>query len=277
MSAAAANPTSQPARATRLTLMSCNVRCSPAPDGVNAWELRRQWCVQLMRTTKPDIIAAQEVHADQFEYLCAHLKPYAWHTMSDEPHVARPVNTIWYRRTRFALVGAGGYFLSATPHVCGSKAWDSSLPRLAVWVLLRDRRNGALLRVIATHLDHIGHTARVEQARMLCDDADAYPGHVPQLLLGDMNADAHHPAIHLLCARGWQDTYEAVHHTRTPGPTFHGFAGPRYVPQVPDDKIDWIFMRGPLRAVRAAILNNAFDGYYPSDHYFVTATVEYQC
>lgn len=265
MSAAVANPTKQRARATCLTLMTCNVRCSPATDGVNAWELRRHRGVQLLRKTKPDGITAQNVHADQFAYLCAQLELYAWHTISDEPQEARPVNTIWYRRARFALVGAGGYFLSATLHVCGSTAWDSRLSRLAVWVLLRERRHGALLRVVATHRDHIGHPARVEHARVRCDDAHAYPGHVPYVLLGDMNAAAHPPAIQRLCARGRQDTYEGVHHTRTPRPTFHDVAGPRYVPTIPDETTGWIFMRGPLRGVRAARVNDAFDGYYPSD------------
>ncbi len=269
-------------RGACLRVLSCNVRCSPAQDGANAWELRRALCLRVIKNATPDIIAAQEVHADQFACIMEGLRGYAWHSMDDEPGVARPVNTIWYRRARFDLQGAGGYFLSATPHVCGSKSWDSSLPRLAVWVLLRDRKNGARVRVIATHLDHIGHEARVQQARLLCEDAERYPEGVPQILLGDMNADAHHPALQTLLARGWRDSYEAVHHTLTPGFTFHAFLGPRYPASlrpgdVLDDKIDWILTRGALQARTAHIVQDECNGTFPSDHYFLSSTLEYTC
>ena len=38
--------------------------------------------------------------------------------------------------------------------------------------------------------------------------------------------------------------------------------------------MDWIFARGEVRTVDAAIVTDSVDGRFPSDHYFVSATVE---
>ncbi len=143
--------------------------------------------------------------------------------------------------------------------------------RLANWVRLADRATGAEFRVVNTHLDHVSQLARENQARLIVEDAAAYPDGYPQLLTGDMNVDWANPAIALFRRGGWADTYAAVHGTENPGHTFHAFQGPAFVSDI--GKMDWIFSRGAVTVAAAEVITDSQGGRFPSDHYFVAATV----
>jgi endonuclease/exonuclease/phosphatase family metal-dependent hydrolase len=141
--------------------------------------------------------------------------------------------------------------------------------RLATWVLLRERGSGALWRVVNTHLDHVSQRARVGQARVLARDCRVWPDEVCQVLTGDMNCDSRNRAIAVLRRAGFRDTYEAVHGTADPGYTFHRFEGPAFESRT--GKMDWVLVRGRARVTAAEVVQDAVEGRYPSDHYFVTA------
>lgn len=50
--------------------------------------------------------------------------------------------TLIYRKERLELVESGTFWQSETPDVAGSKSWDRSLPRIAIWAVFRDRKAG---------------------------------------------------------------------------------------------------------------------------------------
>lgn len=256
-----------------MRVLSCNVRYSGAPDGANAWPYRRALCADVIRSRAPDVICFQELSREQHEYLRDALPEYDAHAMVDRPDGQSPQNAVLWLRSRFAATSAGGYWLSETPHVSGSKSWDSNNIRQAVWVRLVLKGSGLEVRVVGTHLDHRGQLAREEQARLINEDAVAYPIDYRQVLCGDMNAVADNPAIRSFLNAGWRDTYEIVHGEANPGNTFHNFRGPQF--QEPVGKIDWILVRGRLGAVAAEIICDERDGRYPSDHYFVGADIEF--
>ena len=89
------------------------------------------------------------------------------------------------------------------------------------------------------------------------------------MLTGDMNCDTRNRAIAVLRRAGFRDTYEKVHGTADPGHTFHKFEGPAHEGRV--GKMDWVLVRGPVQVAAAEVVQDAIDGRYPSDHYFVTA------
>jgi len=253
-----------------IRVMSCNVRCYGAQDGPNHWDRRKDVCVEVMLSRTPHVICCQEVWAPQFADLCARLDGYAHHGMVDTATGGDPVNTIFYRRDRFRLISAGGYWLSRTPHVAGSSDWESRCIRLANWVRLEDRDSGRELRVVNTHLDHVSQRAREEQARVINEDAAAYPPDYAQVLAGDMNAGASNGAIAIFKGAGWRDACEGFSEAGPDVRTFHAFG----TKEGPAERIDWIFLRGPLRATAAEVVRDTPDGRYPSDHYFVVAEVE---
>ena len=255
-----------------MNIITCNIRCFGGDDGDDHWVHRKDYCARIIREQHPDLIGFQEMWRQQFDDLLPLFPEYGWYTLADEARSLHPMNTIFYRQDLFQLVSQGGYWLSPTPHVPGSLGWDSACVRLAAWVRLTEKASGSEFRFVNTHLDHLGQQARENQARIVNEDADAYPSDYPQLLSGDMNCAAGNPAIDTFLTGGWQDTYTEIYGTEDPGPTFHNFQGPDFNGNL--GKIDWIFCRGALRATAAKIIRNHDQGRYPSDHYFVTTEVE---
>jgi len=254
-----------------MNILTCNIRYFGAKDGENAWPYRKELCAEVIRSRSPHVICFQEMWAEQFDDLAGAFGEFESFAMADEPTNRRPMNAIFYRRDAFRRVSAGGYWLSETPHVPGSRSWASACVRLANWVRLEDRATGAEFRVVNTHLDHVSQLARENQARLIVEDAAAYPDSYPQLLTGDMNCDRTNPAIAVFRAGGWADTYAAIHGTEDPGHTFHAFQGPSHVSDI--GKMDWVFRRGDVSVTAAEVIADAQDGRFPSDHYFVGATV----
>jgi endonuclease/exonuclease/phosphatase family metal-dependent hydrolase len=251
--------------------MTCNIRYFGAPDGENHWTYRRNLCAEVIRSRSPHVICFQEVAREQFLDLARAFPDHATFGTVDEPQGHNPVNAIFYRRDAFELISAGAYWLSQTPHIAGTRSWDSDCVRLANWVYLLELGSRHEFRVINTHLDHVSQVARENQARLLTEDAGAYADAFPQLLTGDMNCDTTNRAIAILQEGGWRDTYGAVHGPEDPGHTFHRFLGPAFSSSV--GKMDWIMARGGVTVLGAEVVRDAQDGRFPSDHYFVSAEV----
>ncbi len=255
-----------------MKVLTCNIRYFGADDGENNWPHRKELCAEVIHAQAPDIICFQEMCTEQFTDLSASLAEYCWFAVCDQPLGRRPPNCIFYRSKAYTVISASGYWLSEQPHVAGSKSWQSSCVRLANWVRLEDRATGTEFRVLNTHLDHISQAARENQARLLVEDSVAYPQDYPQILTGDMNCDFRNPAIDILKDGGWSDTYGCVHGAEYPGHTYHAFHGPRYDSKI--GKMDWIFTRGKIAALDAGVITDSLNGRFPSDHYFVSATLD---
>jgi endonuclease/exonuclease/phosphatase family metal-dependent hydrolase len=249
--------------------MTCNIRTSLANDGDNDWENRKSLCADVIRSRSPHIICFQEMTAEQAQFFSEELNDFSWVGALDEPSGGGPVNSIFFSREVFALTSSGSYWLSKTPHICGSKSWNSAGVRLATWARLRLKAVHCDFKVINTHLDHVSQKARVRQAKMIASDARAYAPDFPQVLTGDLNCDFTNKAIRVLRGAGFEDTYERAHGTLDPGTTFHRFRGNAFEARI--GKMDWIMTRGGLKTLGAEIVRDHEGGRYPSDHYFVTA------
>ena len=255
-----------------MKILTCNIRVFSAQDGNNGWSYRKDICAKVIRDQAPDIICFQEMQYPQFVDLSLALPNYESYGMVDAPTGRNPVNCIFYRADQYVKISASGFWLSETPHIAGSKSWDSSCVRIANWVRLEDRTTGVEFRVVNTHLDHISQAARENQARLIVEDALAYPENYPQLLTGDMNCDCTNPAIGKFKTGGWSDTYRAVHGTENPGLTYHAFQGDQFDRGI--GKMDWIFAKGAVKTIDAKIMTDSIDGRFPSDHYFISATID---
>ncbi|NLW50238.1 MAG: endonuclease/exonuclease/phosphatase family protein [Candidatus Brocadiaceae bacterium] len=255
-----------------IRVMTCNVRCRGDWDRENHWDLRREACAEVMRSRRPDVICCQEVRPEQYVDLREALPEFDTYALPERPGSRDGVNALFWRRDRFELACGSGYWLSETPHVPGSKSWDSKYIRLANWVRLVERATKRELRVVSTHLDNVGQTARERQASLVNEDAAAYPADYPQVLAGDMNASATNPAIETYRRAGWRDACDGFSEAGPGHRTYHAFgANP---PDWPE-RIDWIFVRGPLRSTEAQIVRDTPGGRYPSDHYFVLVELDW--
>jgi endonuclease/exonuclease/phosphatase family metal-dependent hydrolase len=256
-----------------MRVLTCNVRYSAAKDGENNWMCRKELCLRGVRQQNADLICCQEMSAEQQRAFAIGLPEYEWFGMVDLPHNDTPVNSIFYRRERFRRISVGGYWLSKTPHIPGSSSWDSSVVRLCNWLRLVDLPTGREFRLVNTHIDHISQPARVHQMGMILEEAKAYLPDYPQILTGDLNCNASNAVIKAILKAGWVDSYQAIHGVLNPGNTFHAFHGPDDPNQ--SGKIDWIFTRGDVQARAAEIITIQENGRYPSDHYFISADLEW--
>jgi endonuclease/exonuclease/phosphatase family metal-dependent hydrolase len=272
----------KPAGAAHRVISANILLASPAHDGTPAaWVNRRDLCIKVLRDHNPDMICMQEVLRNQAEDLAKAFDEYQQFGfpgpyMDKNPTGYHGVtkNVIMFRKKRYEMTSAGGFWLSETPLIAGSVSWDALRGRHINWVRLRDRDSGKEFRLIDTHFDHKGQTARENQARMINEESAQYADDFVQILAGDFNAHADNPAIKALVSGGWVDAYKQIHGEEDPGRTYHALKGPAYKDKNKTGKggrIDFIFYKGPVQTTAAEILKDHDGDRYPSDHYFLMA------
>jgi len=274
---AALAPASVQAAAPETRVMTFNLRYATAPDGENAWEKRKELLADTIREFHPDLLGTQEVLALQADYVVEHIKGYTLVGVGrDDGKRGGEFSSIFYKSSRYEPIDSGTFWLSETPDKPGSKSWDSSLPRIATWVKLRDRDNGNReICFLNTHWDHRGNQARIESAKMIRKWVADHAAGTPTIVTGDLNVNPDHPGYRTLTGTEGsgpvlRDAYRLVH----PEPvadeaTFNGFNGTRR-----GKRIDFILCTSEWTPREAAINYANKDGRYPSDHYPVTAVLE---
>lgn len=261
-------------------ILCCNIRVALDEDekaGVG-WSVRKDICLEIIKSKNPDIISLQEVlkvHADDFKKYFPSYQLFGFDGPEMDPHptgyfgIAK--NPILFSKDRYELLTGGTYWLSETPLVAGSKSWDTARARHANWVRLRDKISGKQLRVINLHLDHISNEAKIKQAKMVVDESAQYQPDFNQLLTGDFNTKFNSDVLKSVRDGGWKESYETIHGEGEAGHTGHEFQGANYVKGPSKGRIDYIWYRGKLKPVQATIIKDAVNGKYPSDHFFMQA------
>jgi endonuclease/exonuclease/phosphatase family metal-dependent hydrolase len=265
-------------------ILCCNIRVALPEDEKtgNGWKARKDICADIIRKQNADIICLQEVMREQNEDMKKALPgffsfgfegPEMDEFMDNDYHFIAK-NPIFFSTKRYELLSAGGFWLSETPLVAGSKSWDTARARHTNWVRLRDKKSGQQIRVVNLHLDHVSQPARENQTKMVLQEAAQYQPNLHQIFTGDFNAGGTNKVHELIRTAGWADTYAAIHGADEPGFTVHEFQGDDYVKKAKGKKIDFIYTKGTAEAKSATIIKDNVNGHYPSDHYFVSAEVE---
>ena len=138
-------------------VMSFNIRYGTANDGINRWDLRKEFLVETIRNFDPDLLGTQETLASQKDYLAQAFPQYeAVAAGRDDGKLAGEMAALFYRRDRFEPIEQGHFWLSQSPATVGSKGWDAALPRVATWVKLKDLRSpdAKPILFLNAHLDH---------------------------------------------------------------------------------------------------------------------------
>ncbi len=248
-------------------VMSFNIRFGTANDGENHWDKRKKNVITTILDAKPDLLGTQEVLPFQAAYLKENLKDYSYVGRSRENRESGEQCGILIRSNRFDILEQGHFWLSETPNVPGSKSWDSSLPRMASWVKLFDRRAKSVFYFVNTHFDHRGVIAREKSAQVIVDRAKRFERSVPVVITGDFNTDSTTKPYQLLSSN-FVDTFQKLHPDAKETGTFGGFQG-----RTDGARIDFIFSSENITVVEAGIDRREFEGRNPSDHYPVTCVL----
>jgi endonuclease/exonuclease/phosphatase family metal-dependent hydrolase len=261
-------------------IVSANIRVD-LPDDEKAgvgWSIRKDITSKILHVHKPDIICLQEVLKGQNEDMKKMFPNFQ--SLGFEGPEMDPIptgyhgiakNPIMFLKSKYELIAAGTYWLSETPHLGGSKSWDTGRARHVNWVRLLDKKEGKQFRVVNVHLDHLSQSAREKQTALLLEETTQYDSSFPQILAGDFNADASNNVINMIKNQDWIDSYIKVHGEGEPGFTGHGFKGKANVSK--KGRIDFVFTRGLVTPTSASIIKDDIGGRYPSDHFFISTEV----
>lgn len=266
-----------------VNVLCCNIRVALDEDEKKGfgWNSRKEACIQIIKSQHPDVIGFQEVLKVQFEDLKNGLKDY--HGVNfDGPEMDAhkegyhgiAKNPIFYSKKRFDLIAAGSYWLSETPLVAGSMSWGTARARNMSWVRLYDKISKKEFRFISLHLDHVNNEAKLAQINMVLEESAQYPADFPQILVGDFNAKESSKIIQKVLQSGWKDSFVEANGDLNPGATVHSFKGLDDPKKEQRNKIDFIFTKANIKSVSSKVIRDQYKGVLPSDHYFLSASLE---
>ncbi|WP_293301988.1 endonuclease/exonuclease/phosphatase family protein [Pedobacter sp. UBA4863] len=269
------------AAGAKFRVLTANIRVDLKEDEAKGlgWKQRRDFCIEVIKKYKPDLVGFQEVFYQQAIDLRKAFKDY-YFLGYDGPEMAGVTeyagiakNPLLIKKSRFELLSVGSYWLSETPNVAGSESWGTYRARHVNYAILRDQVNGKDFRFINTHLTTKTTDTKVKQVAMIVADSKQYKERFPQILTGDFNSSPTSEPIKLATDNQFIDEFKIINGTQNAEATGHGFLGEKYqeVKGKAGNRIDYIFTRGDIKATTCALIKDKKNDMYPSDHFFMYA------
>jgi endonuclease/exonuclease/phosphatase family metal-dependent hydrolase len=261
--------------------MTFNVRNESQDTGANAWAKRRPLVAQVINSFNPDVVGLQESSGDNQLRELDSLSPGLRLVIVQDQGQGRR-NSILYRTGRFAVNAAGIFWYSNTPDVF-STHWGNSYPRSCTWVRFIEKGTGRAFYHFNTHLDHESENSRLRSIQMLTTRIAARKHRDPFMVTGDFNSHESSAVLRYLRGGAIQDV-DGVEMPANPVPLVESFRVAR--PDATDvgtshpfngktsgRKIDYVFTHGSFQVQSAEIVTTNDNGFYPSDHFPVTAVL----
>ena len=259
-----------------VSVLSFNIRFDNPTDGPDRWKHRRRAVTRLIDGTA-DIAGLQEARRCPLGYLVRHLRRFKWVGVGrNDGRRKGEYAPIFYRRERFERGDRGTFWMSTTPDEAGSTSWGSSRPRIATWVVLRERATGRELLVVNVHLDHKSPEARAEGAKVIRKRIALLAEGRPVVLTGDFNdgpaGAAHATLTDPSPADGGPVLVDARRTSLSghegPDSTWTGFQA------VKEGRvIDFVLVSNDVTVLRHRSIDDRHEGRFLSDHLPVHALV----
>jgi endonuclease/exonuclease/phosphatase family metal-dependent hydrolase len=246
------------ARPVDLRVMSLNLRFGLADDGPNSWALRSVSYPDLLHNHPCDFYAFQEANDFQISFLGDLLMSYSVIGQRCPAPEYWQNNVIFFHK-RWRCLNSQRFYLSDTPDV-PSQFSGSRWPRqctMGTFIY-----GGRQLTVIDTHFDFEAEVQR-RSALLICKRLKDLAPAWPVVLMGDLNAGPESSCLAVFTASG--DGFKSALGPQSTG-THHGFKG-----KTESKAIDWILYQGAMQVRNARVITNRYCGYFPSDHFPLTA------
>lgn len=275
LAALSANPQTE-----SIDLMTFNIRMGIADDGENHWDKRHDLVFEVFREHDPDIVGVQEAFQFQLQEILAIVDGYAKTGVGREDGDSLgEYSAILYKKDRFRILDSNTFWFSETPNVPGSTSWGNSITRICTWAHFFDDSLKRSFYVYNLHLDHRSQPSREKSVELLLQRIQERETDDPVVIMGDFNAGEQNPAIQQIKefrlptpvdTLRFYDSFRVVHPHADQVGTFNAFEG-----KTSGEKIDHIFTSDDLFVLSAEILRDNQNGRYPSDHFPVTAIVQF--
>ena len=285
-----------------------NIRTGLADDGPDAWPHRKAKTVAALKAFAPDLVGLEEPTESQWDDLTAALKP-DWspvaHDRKDTHGAESHLQGLFYRTARYDRVKDGVFWLSDTPAVPGSVTWPQDWgARICDWAVLKDRTAGKELLFAVVHTDTNG-AAWLPSVKVIAGELPKLADGRPIVCVGDFNCAAGCEAHAWITKEGgfadtWTQTGQPdlavttfnafkpipklplhdmpmlekwLHDTCDSVPAFAHY--PAHVLKHKNYRIDWILTKGGFTTNAAAVDTRLYEGRTPSDHWPITADLEW--
>lgn len=252
-------------------VMTYNIRMNTPDDGVNAWPLRKDKVMGLLRFHKAEIFGVQEALPEQVQDLVDGFPDFDHVGVGRDDGISKGEHMcIFYNKKRFEKTGDGTFWLSPAPDKPGI-GWDAACNRTCTWIKLKDRATRNTFYFFNTHLDHRGIIARLEGAKLILSKmAEINRQNLPVILTGDFNAVKTSDPV--------KEVMKVLNDSREKCVTkpygMEGSSGGFDVKLMPRI-IDYIFVNEKVTVLRHGILSDSFGLFYPSDHLPVLAEITF--
>ncbi|MBC2142559.1 endonuclease/exonuclease/phosphatase family protein [Listeria innocua] len=248
-----------------------NIRFDDTSERKKSWELRKTLTKSLLDKYQWDFMGVEEPLLPQMRDMKEMLDWDYFGVGRDDGYEKGEFTAVFYNSARFRLLQEGHFWLSETPDVPSIHS-TAMFPRICVWGKFADS-NGKQFYIFNTHLDHISEEARLFASQLLLKKAAIIAEDSPVIILGDFNT-APNTTTYNFITKKYQDA-QLISQTPIKGPigSFHDFQPLR--PENELEKIDYIFVSKEFRVHSYKTITDQVDGCSASDHFPVTATLEW--
>jgi endonuclease/exonuclease/phosphatase family metal-dependent hydrolase len=254
-----------------IRVASYNLRFNTPDDGLNAWPNRKENVKALVLYHDFDIFGTQEGLIGQLREL-GEMPGYTYFGAGrDDGIEGGEHSAIFYKKERFERLESGNFWLSETPDQPG-KGWDATCcNRICSWAKLKDRLSQKEFYFFSVHFDHQGVVARKESGKLMVKKIKEIAKDAPAICTGDFNSTPETEQIHTMQTI-LNDSYEVtVMPPYGPAGTFNGY----HFDAPLKNRIDYVFVSKSFTVRKYAVLTDAKEQRYPSDHLPVVVDLEY--
>lgn len=255
-----------------LKVMSFNIRLNLDSDKENSWTNRKQDAVDLLSYYHPDYFGVQEALPEQMKDIKNGLKNYDYVGVGrDDGKEKGEFSAIFYDTERLQVIKSGTFWLSETPEK-PSKGWDAAYNRVCTYAVFKDKKSKKEFLAMNLHFDHVGNVARVKSADLILKKIkEINPKNLPLTLSGDFNLTDDTEPIKIISQNLKDSFYNSEKKHYGPKGTFTAFN----VTEVPQDRIDYIFVKGFKIKSNRHINDRRENLLYPSDHFPVLTELQF--
>lgn len=240
-----------------IKVVSFNIRCANDVNG-HSIEERAPRLKAILDRVKADVIGFQECQLDWEKIIEKdYLDEYEMYLVQRKDPESCP---IMWRKDRFDCVDKGVFWLSDTPDVM-SGGYDDLYHcyRICMWAILKDKKTEESFLYMNTHFG-FGDDAQTKSAELIAARAKKIAD-LPTVLTGDFNLTPSYKTYPVL-TKHFTDVNAVT--AKDDRPTYHGY----YFKKITKDyHIDFCFVNDKVTPVSHTMLDQTFDGKYPSDHY----------
>lgn len=249
-------------------IVSFNLRC--ANDIYGSVKGRGELISAALQQYSADSFGVQEATSEWLGILSENLgDEYSYVAQMRDGKSSSESSAVFYKKDKYDLIDSGTMWLSDTPDEFGSKYTLSFCPRVATWVVLKNKTTGKTYAHVNTHLDHILESVRVKQVKVLESKINELKSMgYAVVCTGDFNtkqdADAYNEMSSVLFDS------KLIAESSDDGATYINY-GRNALETRP---IDFVFVSDNVKVNRYKIIDEKIDRMYLSDHAGLCVDIE---